>query len=433
MAEMDTTGSDWTLPGDSTADSTAESTCESTAGTSSESSMPSLHLRCPRLSELCRRRAIQRNPPSGKRRARGHGAFDPKSVGPAQRVREFPGESLSVSNKRLFCNACREEVGLKRSVIANHVKSTKHVLGKQRLARKEASERDIASVLATTQGVHPRGETLSEDQRIYRVKVVKVFLRTGTPLNKLSHFRHLLEENALRLSDRRQMADIVPLIFQQEQDLIKQEISSKYISVVFDGTTRVCEAMAIVVRYVDSEWCVQQRLIRLHLIEKSMTGEETARVLIDTLSREYAVPSDHLLACMRDRASSNNVAVTFLKVMFPCVLDIGCFSHTLDLVGDKICAPTLSDFMVSWLNLFSHSPKARLLWKEQTDRPIRTYCPTRWWSKWECMNQLLELFGDVEPFLHRNDSFAAATRAKLLMFFSDMSSTTSLREEQSAV
>lgn len=34
--------------------------------------------------------------------------------------------------------------------------------------------------------------------------------RTATPLNKLSHFRGLLEENAFRLTDRRQMADLVP-------------------------------------------------------------------------------------------------------------------------------------------------------------------------------------------------------------------------------
>ena len=80
--------------------------------------------------------------------------------------------------------------------------------------------------------------------------------------------------------------------------------------------------MAIAVRYVDSEWCIQQRLIRLHLLEKSMTGEKIARVLIDTLSREYAIPSNHLLASMRDRASCNNVAVRFLKVVFPGVLDI---------------------------------------------------------------------------------------------------------------
>ena len=408
------------LSSESTADS-AESTADGAESTASCSLLSVL--RCPKPSELSRKRKTQKNPPPplGKCRAtRGHGTFDPKSVSPVQRVQEYPGESLSVSNKKVFCNACREEVGLKSSVVSNHIKSTKHKLGKERLVKKEATERDIATAFQTSsQELHPRGETLPEEQRIYRVKVVRVFLRSATPLTKLRFFRELLEENGLRLSDRRQMADIIPFIFAQEQDLIKQELSGKYLSVVFDGTTRFGEAMAIIVRYVDSEWCIQQRLIRLQLLEKSMTGEEIARVLVDTLSREYAVPPGYLLACMRDRASCNNVAVRFLKVMFTRMLDVGCFSHTLDLVGDKICTPHLSEFMLSWLSLFSHSVKAKILWKEQTDRPIRSYCPTRWWSKWECIKQVLELFGDVETFIQRNDDFATATRSKLLTFFSD--------------
>lgn len=64
------------------------------------------------------------------------------------------------------------------------------------------------------------------------------------------------------------MSDIVPFIFCQERDLQKQEMSGKYLSIVLDGTTRVCEAMAIIVCYVDSEWCIQQRLLRLYLLKK---------------------------------------------------------------------------------------------------------------------------------------------------------------------
>ena len=204
---------------------------------------------------------------------------------------------------------------------------------------------------------------------------------------------------------------------------------------MFDGTTRLGEAMAIIVRYVDSEWCIQQRLIRLQMLEKSMNGEEIARVLIDTLSLslEYLIPPAYLLAAMRDCASCNNVAVRFLKVIFPRLLDVGCFSHTLDLVGDKIRTPNLSDFMLSWLSLFSHSTKSKILWKEQTDRPIRSYCPTRWWSKWECMKQVLELFGDVETFLQRNDDFAAATRSKLLTFFDNPQKKALLKVELAVV
>ena len=36
------------------------------------------------------------NPPSEKRRAQGHGTFDPKRIGPVQDVREYPGESVCI-------------------------------------------------------------------------------------------------------------------------------------------------------------------------------------------------------------------------------------------------------------------------------------------------------------------------------------------------
>ena len=398
-------------PGSSTATNQSEASAAdvNTSDTSSSESAFLLSLRQPTSSDFARKRQVLKNPPPvGKRRARGHGAFDPISVTPSQRVKEFPNESLTVSNKRLFCNACREEVGLKSTIVRNHVRSNKHEMGKNRLARKEAVERDIAQAFRAAETEHPR-----EDQRVYRVRVVRVFLRTATPLNKLSYFRFLLEENALRLADRRQMADLIPFVFSQEQESIKKEISNNYLSVIFDGTTRLGEAMAIVVRYIDDEWSIQQRLIRLKLLQKSMTGEEIAQVVIDTLSREYGIFPNRLLACMRDRAAVNNVAVRFMKVLYNNLLDVGCFSHTLDLVGDKICVPTLSDFMLSWLSLFSHSTKAKLLWKEKTGRPIRSYCPTRWWSKWECMKQVFELFPDVDSFVKSNDEFSHTTRSKL--------------------
>lgn len=54
--------------------------------------------------------------------------------------------------------------------------------------------------------------------------------------------------------------------------------------VIFDGTTRLGEAFAIVLCFVDEELCIQQRLVRMQLLSKSMSGEEIARELIDTLS-----------------------------------------------------------------------------------------------------------------------------------------------------
>ena len=49
------------------------------------------------------------------------GTFDPKSVTPSQGVREFPDEQLTVSAGKLSCQACREELSTKISVLKNHI------------------------------------------------------------------------------------------------------------------------------------------------------------------------------------------------------------------------------------------------------------------------------------------------------------------------
>ena len=373
-------------------------------------------LKAPTPSDLARKRKIACNPPpKGKKRSCGRGANNPKSVTPIQRVKENPDECLTVSNKQLFCRACREELSLISSVVHNHVKSAKHQAGRKRLAAKEVHDIDIAAALkASDEVAHRVGETLPQDQRVYRVKVVTAFLWAAVPLNKLEHFRELLEEHAFRLSDRRHKSDIIPFISLQEHACIKEEISRQYVSVIYDGTTRLEEAMAIVLRFVD--WELQQRLVRLQLLAKSMTGEEIARELVNVLSVQYDISSDFLLSTMRDRASVNNVALRTLKVIYPNVLDVGCFSHTLDIVGSKFSTPDLNNFMMTWVSLFSHSPKARLLWRVQTGQSTSSYSPTRWWSRWEVMKQLLELYGDVEAFLRTHEDLAPATRTKLLRY-----------------
>ena len=60
----------------------------------------------------------------------------------------------------------------------------------------------------------------------------------------------------------------------------------KNLSVNFDGTTRLGEAFTIIVRFVDN-WKIEQHLIRLQLLVKTMTREDIARELVNVLSVEY--------------------------------------------------------------------------------------------------------------------------------------------------
>jgi hypothetical protein len=283
---------------------------------------PSLldRLKCPARSQLSRKRKTEKSTIGNKRHKPGEtNPTDPKTVTPSTRVKEFTGEYLPVRNGKLFCTACREELAL---TIKTHITTgDKHQRAKKRLESKESVDRDLTDLLKSyDKEVQP---TVSMEVRVY---VVEQFLQAGIPLTKIDSLRGLLEENALKLTHSSHLADYIPPLLKKEKQGIREEIQDEDVSVIFDGTTRLGEALAIVVRFCTG-WTIKQKLVRLSMLAKSLCGEEIAREILTVLSTELGIPGNHLLAVMRDRASVNNVAVSCLSIMYPAVLDIGSHSQ----------------------------------------------------------------------------------------------------------
>ena len=55
------------------------------------------------------------------------------------------------------------------------------------------------------------------------------FLAHCYTIEQVELFLLFVEENALRLADRRQMADLIPFVFSQEQESIKKKFLASYI------------------------------------------------------------------------------------------------------------------------------------------------------------------------------------------------------------
>ena len=141
--------------------------------------------RAPKLSDLTRKRAAHRNAHTSattpaKRKSKPSCSTEPKSVTPMQRVREFPREELTQSAGKLFCNASREELLLKLSIIKLHITSGKYLAGKVALARREARECVIAKSLELYDKQEcPSGQNLPEAQRVFCVKVYSKHIFEG--------------------------------------------------------------------------------------------------------------------------------------------------------------------------------------------------------------------------------------------------------------
>lgn len=70
-------------------------------------------------------------------------------------------------------------------------------------------------------------------------------LMAGVPLSKLDKCRDWLDENAFSLTMASTLHQLLLFILKNEICRLKSEIAGKCVSILFDSTTHVCEALVI--------------------------------------------------------------------------------------------------------------------------------------------------------------------------------------------
>ena len=287
-------------------------------------------LSTPEKAIISRKRKVQTNPAEKKRNVRG--LVDP-NVSAWDRVNEFKDQCLTTVSENLRCDTCRETLSKKKSSVKTHVSSIKHIKALENIKKSKSKDQNIKDLLAKTSG-GAKGSTLPEDMRLYRYELVKALLKAGIPLLKVDSLRPFLEKYSHRLTSQNHLAEFIPMIRQKEIDFVKSGIAANSaFPVIFDGSTRLGEALAIIVRFIDKDWNIQQRLLKLEILAKSMNAEELAQRLIQCLAVEYGTQPNHLLVAMRDGASVNEAGLCQVMFFFPNILNVICFSHTINNVG----------------------------------------------------------------------------------------------------
>mgnify|MGYP006963820756 CR=1 FL=1 len=111
-------------------------------------------------------------------------------------------------------------------------------------------------------------------------------MKAGITIGKIDMLRSLSEKNSYRLTGSSHLGQYVSMALKQEIERIKQELEipgqvsmTSDLSVIFDGSTRQGEAIALIVRIVDNNWNIIQRLVRIDVCSKSVNANELAQVL----------------------------------------------------------------------------------------------------------------------------------------------------------
>ena len=102
----------------------------------------------------------------------------------------------------------------------------------------------------------------------------------------------------------------------EEKETLKSELTkAKAVSTIFDGSTRLGEALAIIVRFVDSNWNVQQRFVRLQVLAKSLKANKLTQCLIQALRSSL-----EFIGCNKGGASVNQAALQQVRFFYPCAV-----------------------------------------------------------------------------------------------------------------
>ena len=126
-----------------------------------------------------------------------------------------------------------------------------------------------------------------------------MFLKTGFSLTKITHTRALLEEGSARLTGESHLRTYIHFIQEMDAAKVKSELAHHPpVSVIFDGSTHLGEALAVLVRFVYEEFKVVQRLVCLHVLAKSLSANELARDIITILCTGLQIPASTIICAI---------------------------------------------------------------------------------------------------------------------------------------
>ena len=412
----------------------------------------------PSRSDLERKRSTTGNIAVQNKRPRGSTKAKKKilvHLTPAERLteKEFKNEPYKITagvKAYVFCLACREEVSIKKDRILDHTRSAKHEKNKTRYQKTLESGKVTLDVIASMDAgtlPGPSGDIViapsalsdrfGDVDRVFRMDLVKNWMKCGFPFNSIEKFKDFLHKYTRHFPDQSHLKHIIPVIQAAELQDIKQAAGSKPFSISFDGTTRVCEAFAIVVRFLDEQFNPIQKLLTISFIDDQLNGLTTATEVVRIIFNRFGIEDSLRVAgFMRDGAQVNAVAIRQLQVFFENAEDLQCLAHTLDLVGTYFKHPTLTRFWGHWLQMMTHSRRAHKIYKNVMGFTWKSYSPTRWWSKYECFNALCTSFGDLLTIITqiKDASISEAPSAEAAFgMLTDIRTVSELKVELAAV
>jgi hypothetical protein len=213
------------------------------------------------------------------------------AIDPAKRVDQFPNESLEVTpGDKLFCRACKTERSIRLSSLNAHLASDAHKAKLKVHFEALDGDEDLTALVThffenhPELGTSPEGATLAKETHVYRWRVMESMMYAGIPYAKIDMLRHLLEREGHPLTKATHMGETyIPQIETLEIKRVVKELLQQHFALIFDGTTRLGEAINMVTRSITDGFTIRMRLVAFKTTKVHTNGEALCRLILKTL------------------------------------------------------------------------------------------------------------------------------------------------------
>jgi len=227
--------------------------------------------------------------------------------------RQYPNDFKITTAQRLFCRLCKIEVDCsKKDTVTKHLKSKKHIQGKQ----------EVNDVPSITQ--HMVSESVVDI-------TTKCFLEADIPLHKLrqpamKEFFAKLGHQAPSESACRRRVDSVA-----EDDFlkVKEVLKNQEIFIVIDGSN-INGINYVNILAGDTSQPSKSFLVAVNALPLGVSIDHATIVRqVDDCLQNLEIKRDNFLLMLSDAASYMKKAGEVLEALYPNFVHVTCFSHML--------------------------------------------------------------------------------------------------------
>lgn len=243
------------------------------------------------------------------------------------------------------------------------------------------------------------GATLLPEIHTERLELTEIAMTEGIPFVSMDALAPKLKYTV----NSSNMGAYVPIIQRSMLDKLTCKLHGESFSLIFDGTTRLGEATAVIARFCNAEFEIHHVLVRLVTTELPVNGADLAAVIDDAICERLrdaggngrGLSKRQCVGFVSDSCSVNIAATTRLTQYWPMADHLLCLAHTLDNAGSKAELTTVKAFVDDWLQLFGHSHAARVILKRLHGTAVVSFSSVRWHSREEVQKFIFSIFDDL--------------------------------------